>query len=77
MGVFHHNNQDYAAAADHFQKALKGAGDAADYVHYAWAATKVQQGDLDEALAELKKAAKIDAALFRVFVDSGAWRFRK
>jgi tetratricopeptide (TPR) repeat protein len=62
MGVFHHNNSDYTAAADHFQKALKSAGEGADYIHYAWAATKVQQGDLDEGLAELKKAAKIDSA---------------
>lgn len=60
LGVFHHNNSNYAKAAEHFQKALKGAGENADFVHYAWAATKVQQGDLDEALKELKLAASID-----------------
>jgi len=62
MGVFHHNNQDYAAAVDHFQKALKGVSGDADHIHYAWAATKVQQGDLDEGLEELRKAVKIDKA---------------
>jgi tetratricopeptide (TPR) repeat protein len=62
MGVFHHNNRDYAAALEHFRKALKSAGDDADYIHYAWAATKVQEGELDEGLAKLKQAAKIDPA---------------
>ena len=62
MGVFHHNNHDYAEANAYFQKALKSAGSDADYIYYAWAATKVQQGDLDEGLAELKKAAEIDSA---------------
>jgi len=62
MGVFHHNNQDYAKAAGYFEKALKGAGQDADYIHYAWAATKAQQGDFDDALTELEKAAKIDPA---------------
>ena len=61
MGVFHHNNQDFAAATDHFQKAMNDAGAQVDYIHYAWAATKAQQGNFDEALAELKKAAKIDS----------------
>lgn len=62
MGVFHHNNQDYDEAVGFFQKALKSAGSDAAYIYYAWAATKVQQGNLDEGLAELKKAAKIDSA---------------
>jgi len=62
LGVFHHNNQDYSAAADHFQQALKAVKGDADYIHYAWAATMVQQGNLDEGLAELKKAVKIDKA---------------
>jgi tetratricopeptide (TPR) repeat protein len=62
MGVFHHNNRDFAAATDRFQKALKSVKGAADHIHYAWAATKVQQGELDDGLEELKKAAKIDEA---------------
>jgi len=62
MGVLHHNNRDYDEADACFQKALKSAGGDADYIYYAWAATKVQQGNLLEGLAELRKAAKIDSA---------------
>ena len=62
LGVYHHNNGDYTEATDHFQKALKSAGKQSDHVLYAQAATKVQQGSLEEGLADLQKAAKIDEA---------------
>ena len=58
-GVFHHNNRNFDDAVAHFEKALKISKDSA-HVYYAWAATQVQQGDLEEGLETLKKAAKID-----------------
>jgi tetratricopeptide (TPR) repeat protein len=60
LGVYHHNNGDYREASDHFQKALKSAGPDADHVLYAQAATKIQQGSLEEGLEDLQKAAKIN-----------------
>ncbi|MDH3514200.1 MAG: GAF domain-containing protein [Gammaproteobacteria bacterium] len=39
--------------------------------------TRVPEEKALDILAAEAKAARIDAALFRVFVDSGAWRFRK
>jgi len=61
-GVFHHNNRNYEDAQAHFEKALRNSKDEAAHIYYALAATQVQQGNLEEGLAKLEKAAKIDKA---------------
>lgn len=61
-GVFQHNNRNYDDAMAHFQKALKSSKDDASHIYYAWAATQVQQGNLEEGLAKLEKAVETDEA---------------
>jgi hypothetical protein len=39
---------------------LKLAGEDSDYIYYAMAAGKAQQGDLEEALQDLEKAIKMN-----------------
>jgi tetratricopeptide (TPR) repeat protein len=58
-GVVLHNQGSYAEALEYFQRALKLAGEDADFIHYAMAATTARQNDGPQALEHLKKAIEL------------------
>ncbi|HLU99765.1 MAG TPA: tetratricopeptide repeat protein [Acidobacteriota bacterium] len=62
LGVFHHNNHGHKEAQSLFQRALELADDdRTDHIHYALAASFVQEGDHKKAIEQLKKAIKLNA----------------
>lgn len=62
LGVFHHNNHNHTEAQSLFQRALDIADKKrSDHIHYALAASHVQEGDHKKAIEQLKKAIKLNA----------------